>query len=279
DRRPGPLAAARRFGAGDGDGRPAGAGWRDPGADGCVRGVLRRGRPRGGGAGPARRLGRFGVLGPALVGLRGADALGAVEQLRAGRGAAVPADGRDTAAGGAVRPPLPRAQHLAQPDARRTAAHQHRVLRRVLRDLRQLGGDGGHHGIRRAALLHRHGLQPTHGPRLARGRRGARQPDPARHHLHRVRAHHRDLSGRALHGGAAAGAAGDGAVRAGDPPARAGAADGAPGGRAARAEAAGAGGPAADGGADGAGARLHLRRLRHADGGGGARRGRRGAVR
>ena len=63
-------------------------------------------------------------------------------------------------------------------------------------------------------------LQPAHGARLARGGRGARQPDPAGDHLHRLRADHRDLGRRALHGGAAAGRAGDGAVHPGDPPAR-----------------------------------------------------------
>ena len=190
------------------------------GADGGVRGVLRRRRPCGGGAGAARHAGRAGVLRPALVGFRGADALGAVLQLRAGGGAAVPADGRDPAAGRAVGSALPGAEPVAEPAAGRAAAHQHRVLRGVLRHLRELGGDGGDHGLGGAALLHRLRLQPAHGARLARGGRGARQPDPAGDHLHRLRADHRDLGRRALHGGAAAGRAGDGAVHPGDPPAR-----------------------------------------------------------
>ena len=42
-------------------------------------------------------------------------------------------------------------------------------------------------------------LQPAHGARLAGRRRGARQPHSARHHLHSLRPHDRDIGRQALH--------------------------------------------------------------------------------
>ena len=91
-----------------------------------------------------------------------------------------------------------RAERLARPAAGRAAAHQHRGLGRVLGDLRLLRRDRRHHGLGRAAVLPGHALRPNDGARLARRRRRARQPHPARHHLHHLRADHRDLGRRAL---------------------------------------------------------------------------------
>ena len=152
-----------------------------------------------------------------VLGLPRPDGLEPVLELRARRGAAVPADGRDPAARRPLRPPLQRAQRLARPAAGRAAAHQHRGLGRVLGDLGLLGRDGGDHGLGRAALLQGHALRPAHGARLARGGRRARQPHPARHHLHHLRADHRDLGRRALHRGGRPEHPGDGAVRARHP--------------------------------------------------------------
>ncbi len=53
-------------------------------------------------------------------------------------------------------------------------------------------------GLGRPALLPQHRLRPAHGAGLARRGRRAGQPDPARHHLHRLRPDHRDLRRRAV---------------------------------------------------------------------------------
>ena len=169
-----------------------------PAAGRAVLPVLRRRHLCRGRARRARADRRLRVLGPAVLEFPRPDRVGAVVELRAGRGAAVPADGRGAAARRPVRAPLPRAQCLARPAARRLAAHQHRGLRRVLGDLRLLGRDRRHHGLGRAAVLPRHALRHQDGARLARRRRRARQPHPARHHLHHLCADHRDVGERAL---------------------------------------------------------------------------------
>ena len=171
----------------------------------------------GGRARRARADRRLRVLRPAVLDLPRPDRVDAVVELRAGRGAAVPADGRDPAARRPVRAALSRAQCLARPAARRAAAHQHRGLRRVLGDLRLVGRDRRHHGLGRAAVLPGHALRQEHGARLARGRRRARQPHSARHHLHHLCADHRDVGQRALSRGGRPEPAGGRAVHPGDP--------------------------------------------------------------
>ncbi len=111
-------------------------------------------------------------LRPAVLAVPGPGHLGAFIELRAGGRAALPADGRDPAAIGAVRATLSRAQYLDAPLAGRPVAHQYRVLRRILRDLGIERGNRRHHGIGRIALLRQDDLRPAHGAGLA-GRRRA----------------------------------------------------------------------------------------------------------
>ena len=172
---------------------------RNPDADRHVPGVLRRWRLHSRGAGHARAARGLRVLGAAVLALHGAGNLGAVLELRAGCGAALPADGRDPPAHRTFRAALQGAQCLAQALAGRAAAHQHRLLCRVLGNLGVERRHGRHDGIGGAALLRQDQLQPAHGAGLARRRRGARQPDSARHHLHSLRPHDGDLGRQALH--------------------------------------------------------------------------------
>ena len=90
------------------------------------------------------------------------------------------------------------AECVARSPARWTAAHQHRGLGRVLSHLRLLRRHGRDDGLGRAALLQGLALRSEDGARLARRRRRARQPHPARHHIHHLRADHRDFGRRAL---------------------------------------------------------------------------------
>ena len=168
-------------------------------ADRPVPGVLWRRRLHRCGAWRARAARGLRLLGSAVLAVHGAGHLGAVLELRAGGGAAFPADGRDPAAHRALRAALQGAQRLAEALAGRPLAHQHRLLCRVLGDLGIERRYRRHDGIGGPALFRQDQLQPAHGARLAGRRRGARQPHSARHHLHSLRPHDRDLGRQALH--------------------------------------------------------------------------------
>ena len=99
--------------------------WAPGGRAGRLRRLLRRRHLRRRRARGAVAAGGLRPVGPAILELHRRDDLGPVDQLRAGVGAAVPADGRDHAARRAVGAALPRAQHLDGAAARRAAAHQH----------------------------------------------------------------------------------------------------------------------------------------------------------
>ena len=118
---------------------------------------------------------RLCLLGPPVLGLSRPDGVGPVLELRAGRGAAVPADGRDPAARRPLRAALRRSTSGCDRLPGGLLHTNIAACARVLGDLGLVRRDGGDHGLGGAALLRGHALRPEDGARLARGRRRARQ--------------------------------------------------------------------------------------------------------
>ena len=149
------------------------------------------------GAGRHRR--RHRRLRRAFHGLDRAGGLGRAEREPADLDPAVRAARRTAAALGHRRPHVHRAVGLARAPARRPAAHQHRQLRAVRRDLGLVGGHRGHGRHGGAAVAAEARLFDARLARLAGGRRHARHPDPAERQHDRLRLADQHLDRQAVH--------------------------------------------------------------------------------
>ena len=118
-------------------------------------------------------VGGVAAFGVPVHGLDRAGGLGRAEREPAHLRPAVRAARRAPAALGHRRPDVRRAVGVARPPARRPAAHQHRRLRAVRRDLRLVGRHRGDDRHRRAAVAARRAATRC-APRSARWPRAAR---------------------------------------------------------------------------------------------------------